>query len=175
MRDNSTMALSEMTTPGFQPPCTTQFNVFLDNRVGKLLELLDVFDGQALTLAGLSVLDTTDHAVIRIITSNAMLARRLLDRKKMPYSEAEVIVAELPSQDTFRRICTCLLGAEIFINYAYPLLVHPRGHAAVAIHVDDRTLATQVLRRKLFTLLEENDLGDNATGSDPLAGGPGRN
>lgn len=175
MHDNNRMPLSEMTTPGYQPPCTTQFNVFLDNRVGKLLELLEVFDGQALTLAGLSVLDTTDHAVIRIITSNAALARRLLQRHSLPYSEAELIVAELPEPDTFRRICTCLLSAEIFINYAYPLLVQPRGHAALAIHVEDRTLAAQVLRRKMFTLLEENDLGDNAPGSDPLDKDPGRN
>ncbi len=167
------MPIEELTTHGFLPPCTTQFSVFLDNRVGKLLELLEVFEGQALTLAGLSVLDTTDHAVVRIITSNAALARRLLQRHNLPYSEVDVIVAELPELSTFTRMCIALFSAEISVNYTYPLLVQPRGHAAVAIHVDDRTLAGQILRRKMFTLLEENDLGDNATGSDPLDENPG--
>ena len=167
------MHIEELTTQGYMPPCTTQFSVFLDNRVGKLLELLEVFEGQFLTLAGLSVLDTTDHAVVRIITSNAALARRLLQRNKLPYSEVDVIVAETPDSNTFTRICIALFSAEISVNYAYPLLVQPRGHAAIAIHVDDRTLAGQILRRKMFTLLEENDLGDNATGSDPLDENPG--
>ena len=34
----------------YEPPCNTQFNVFLDNRVGRLMNLLNIFDGQALTL-----------------------------------------------------------------------------------------------------------------------------
>jgi hypothetical protein len=169
------MPVNDLTTPGYQPPYTVQFSIFLDNRVGKLLELLEVFQGQALALVGLSVLETTDHAVVRIVTSNSQLARRLLQRHDMPYSESEVIVAELPEPDSFTRICTELLNAELSINYTYPLLCQPRGRPAVVIHVDDRVLATQILRRKLFTLLEENDLGDNAAGSDPLDPHPGQN
>jgi len=56
------------------------------------------------------------------------------------------------------QICKGLLVAEINIHYAYPLLVGPRGHAAVALHVDDHEGAAQTLKSQGFTLFTENDL-----------------
>ena len=49
------------TASGYSAPHVTQFSVFLDNRVGRLLHLLEVFENQALTLAGFSILDATGH------------------------------------------------------------------------------------------------------------------
>jgi len=47
---------------------------------------------------------------------------------------------------------------------------------AIAIHTDDTLLSAQILRRKLFTLLGENDLGDNASRSTPGSpNGPSEN
>ena len=71
--------VSDQTTFGFEPPRNTQFSVFLDNRVGQLLDLTGVFEGHALTMAGLSVIDSADHAVVRVLTSRSDLARRLED------------------------------------------------------------------------------------------------
>jgi hypothetical protein len=167
--------VSAETTFGFQPPSNTQFSVFLDNRVGKMLELVKVFDGQALTLAAFSVIDSADHAVVRLLTSNALLAARLLQRNNLPYSESPMLVVELDREHTLTALCVALLSAELNIHYAYPLLVHPRGRRAVAIHTDDYTLTGHILRRKLFTLLAENDLGDNAPGSAPDSPSPGMN
>jgi len=159
----------QATSRSFQPPMNTQFSVFLDNRVGKLLELIEVFSGQALTLASFSVLDSTDHAVVRLVTSNGELARRLLSRNQLPFSETDILIVELhPDQGrTLRAMCTILLGAELSIHYAYPLMVRPHRLPTIALHTDDYVLAGQLLRRKLFVLLGENDLGDEATGSPP--------
>ena len=151
----------------YEPPRNTQFSVFLDNRVGKLLDLLGIFEGQYTTLAGLSVVDSTDHAVVRMLTSRAELTRRLLVRKELPFSEAEVLAVELGRHKTFADLCRNLLAAELNIHYAYPLLVRPRGLPVIAVYTDDILLSAQVLRRKLFTLLAENDLGDNASRSSP--------
>lgn len=153
----------------YEPPSNTQFNVFLDNRVGRLMKLLKIFDDQALTLAGFSVLDSTGHAVVRIVTSNAALARRLLDRNEYPFSEQSILCVEIDPTHTVADICQYLVTAEVSISYAYPLLVWPRGRAAIAMHCDDCEFAAMVLRNKLFTLLGENDLGDNAPGSAPDA------
>ncbi len=158
----SSIPVDDMTAQHFQPPRNVQFSVFLDNRVGKLLELLDVFQGQAIKLAGFSILDSADHAVVRIITSNSDLARRLLMRHELPFSEAEVLVAELEEKRTLSMACKALLTAELNIHYIYPLVVRPRGYAAIALHIDDHHVACQILRRRLFTLLGENDLGENA-------------
>ncbi|MCC6580829.1 MAG: acetolactate synthase [Phycisphaeraceae bacterium] len=164
---------SDVTAMGFEPPRNTQFSVFLDNRVGKLLELVDIFDGQALTVAGLSVVDSADHAVVRLLTSRAELARRLLDRHSLPCSETEVLVVEVTPTHSLRLLCKSLLSAEINIQYAYPLLARPHGHPALAIHCDEPYVAMQILQRKMFHLLAENDLGDNLNPGDPYNTGLG--
>ena len=154
----------------YEPPCNTQFNVFLDNRVGRLKNLLQIFDDQALTLAGFTILEATGHAVVRVVTSNAALARRLLERHEYPHSEQAILCIEVDPTHTVADICQYLVTAEVSISYAYPLMVRPRGRAVIAMHCDDGEFAQMVLRNKLFTLLGENELGNNATGSAPDAG-----
>jgi len=159
--------VAEHTRRRFEPPRNTQFSVFLDQRVGRLLDLVDIFAGQALTIAGLSVVDSADHAVVRILTSRGVLARRLLARHELPFSEAEVLAVELGRGKTLSDICRALLAAELNIHYAYPLMVRPRGLPGVVLHTDDTLLAAQILRRKMFTLLAENDMGDEGSRSAP--------
>ena len=155
------------TTPKFQPPYNTQFSVFVDNKVGKLYDVLELFHGHALTVAGFSVIDSTDHAVVRIITSNSDLARRLLERNELPSSEASVLVVEVSPEKPLTEVCRVLTTAEINIHFVYPLMVRPRGLPAVVLHTDDAVLSAQILRRKLFTLFGENDLGGNASRGRP--------
>ncbi len=151
----------------FEPPYNTQFNVFLDNRVGRLLHLVEVFKDQALTLAGFSILESTGHAVVRVVTSRSDLARRLLGRHEYPFSEQSILCIEVDDDHSVADICQQLVTCEVSISHAYPLLVRPRGRAVVAMHCDDIEFAAMVLRNKLFTVLGENDLGENAPGSAP--------
>ncbi len=165
--------VSDQTARGFEPPRTTQFSVFVDNRVGRLLEVIEVFHGKPLVLAGLSVVDSADHSVVRLVTSHGDLARRLLERHQLPFSEVGILAVEIGEGRSLAEMCRSLLAAELSIHYAYPLLVRPRGLPAIAIHTDDPLLSAQILRRKLFTLLGENDLGDNAPRNTPGPGTPG--
>jgi hypothetical protein len=149
------------TMQGYQAPFTKQFSVFLDNRCGKLLELLETFEGELLRVVALSVIDSSDHAVVRIVTTCGALARQLLQRHKLPFAETDILVAELSAGQTLNRMCTVLLSAEVSINYAYPLMVRPHGAATIALHADDLYLAGQILLRKGFVMLGENDLVDS--------------
>lgn len=159
--------LPELTAKGYEPPKNIQFSVFLDNRVGKLGDLVAVFQDQPLVLAGFCVIDAADHAVVRLLTSNADLAENLLKRHNMPFSQDEVLVIESTPDRSLADLCHSLLQAEVNIHFAYPLLVRPRGSPAVVLHTDDMTFVGQLLRRKLFTLLAQNDLGDNASRGRP--------
>lgn len=161
---SSSAPVDDLTARGYQSPYNTQFSVFLDNRVGRLLDLLEVFEGQAVRVAALSVIDSADHAVVRLVTSHSDLARNLLKRHRLPFAEAEILVVELGEGQTMTSMCTTLLAAELNIHYAYPLLIRPRNKTAIGLHTDDQHLAGQLLRRKLFTLLAEIDLAD--TGND---------
>ncbi|GIW73855.1 MAG: hypothetical protein KatS3mg103_0377 [Phycisphaerales bacterium] len=63
-----------------------------------------------------------------------------------------------PRATASRALCLSLLGAELNIHFAYPLMLRPNGTATIALSVDDMTLAGQILRRKCFRLFGEADL-----------------
>ncbi len=160
--------VGDQTAQGYEPPRVVQFSVFLENRCGKLLELVKIFDNQHTEIAALNVLDSADHAVVRLVTSRSDLTRRLLQRHKLAFSECDVVIVELRSGQALSNICATLLAAEVNIHYIYPLVVRPHGLPAFALNTDDQVLASQILRRRLFHVLAENDLGENATQGDPF-------
>lgn len=146
------------TTKGYAPPTVTQFSVFLTNKVGKLYDLVKAFDGTGCQICALSVHEASDHAVVRLITNRAETATDILRDRQMPYSEKEVLVVELSHGHTLGSLCLCLLGAELSIQFAYPLMMRPNGTPTIALAVDDLTLGGQILRRKDFRLFGESDL-----------------
>lgn len=147
------------TTQGYHPPTVTQFSVFLVNKVGKMLELVEHFEHTLCKIYALSVHEASDHAVVRLVTSNAAKAREILKKDGFPFSERDVLVVELSGKHTLGSMCLSILAAELSIQFAYPLMIRTiHGHPSMALAVDDLTLAGQLLRRKDFTLLGEADL-----------------
>ncbi|MFO0874754.1 MAG: hypothetical protein U0575_12390 [Phycisphaerales bacterium] len=144
---------------GYTAPTVRQFSVFLDNKVGKLLELVRVFDeAPDVHLASLSVVESSDFAVIRIIPNRAERARALLKAHNLPFSELDLLIVELGAGQGLTNMCLHLLAAELNIRFAYPLMVKPNGTPTIALAVDDQVLAGQILLRKRFRLLGEADL-----------------
>ncbi len=158
--------MSEATTPtetaqGYSPPTVTQVSVFLDNRVGKLHDLVEAFaDSPDCYICALSVHEAADHAVVRLITDNIAAAKDLLHERKLPFCTMDVLVVEFSKGHTLSGMCLSLLGAELNIQFAYPLMIRPNGAPTIALAVDDKYLAGQILRRKEFRLLGEADIMD---------------
>ena len=144
---------------GFELTRIRQFTVFLENRVGRLQNLLRSFEEHAGKICGLSIEESADSALIRIICSEPDLGRDALKAGGFSFSESDLLAVELPkrSRHPLIAICTALLAAEINIHYCYPLLHRPHG-PALALYVEDPTLAAQLLIRKGFTLIGESDL-----------------
>ncbi len=147
------------TTHGYTPPSVRQFSVFLENKVGRLLELVSLFDEDPLVhLCSISVLESSDHAVVRLIANNADRAAELFRQARIPCAVLDLLVVELDEPDSFSSLCLNLLRAELNIRFAYPLLLARDGQPLIALAVDDHILAGQILRRKNFRLLGEADL-----------------
>lgn len=152
-------AVPPQTSQGYNAPSVRQFSVFLENKVGKLLELVRLFDEAAsVHLCAFSVLESSDHAVVRIIPNNADAARVLLRENELPFSEFDILIVELTEGHSLTSLCLYLLGAELNIRFAYPLMIRPNGTPTIALAVDDQILAGQILRRKHFHMLGEEDL-----------------
>src|SRR5436190_8906029 len=149
------------TARGRDWPSVRQFNVFVSNRVGGLLNVVRRLEGSDNRIVSLTVVDTADCAIIRLVVSHPERAAEVLNLAKLPYTESDLLVVQLPDgSQPLLQIFKAMLMTETNIHYAYPLLVGPHGAAAVALHVEDHEMASSVLTKQGFVLITENDLQD---------------
>lgn len=151
-------SLGFSTARGRDWPSVRQFNVFLENRMGALLQVVRRFETTDIRIVSLTVVDSADCAIIRIVLSDPERALEIFRQAKVPITESDLLVVQLPNGDQpLLQICKALLSAEVNIDYAYPILVGPHGHAALAMHVDNYEVAVQTLDAKNMTIFTEND------------------
>jgi hypothetical protein len=147
------------TARGRDWPSVRQFNVFLKNRLGALLDVVRRFETTDNHIVSLTVVDSADCAIIRIVLSDPERALEIFQQAGLAVCESDLLVVQLPDgPQPILKICKALLEAEINIHYAYPLLLGPYGRAALALHVEDHEVAVHTLSRQNFTILTENDL-----------------
>jgi hypothetical protein len=143
-------------------PSLRQFSVFLENRVGKLHELLRHVERYDLRVIGLSVIDSVDFAITRLILHDVDRAREVLALSHFATLETDILGVMLPdSPQPFLEIFLTLMAAELNIHYAYPLVFRREGRGAIALHVENIEQATAVLRAKGHAIVTEDDLLDS--------------
>ena len=146
-------------------PTLRQFCVFVENRIGKLQQMLRHVERHDLRVVALSMVDSVDFAIARIMFDDADRAREIFELGGFTYFETDVLGVVLPDDpQPYLRICLGLLSAEMNIHYTYPLNFRWNGAGVIALHVEDVEEASRVLRDRGFELVSESDLRD-----DPFA------
>jgi len=147
------------TMRGRNYPAIRQFTVFLENRVGQLLEVVRRFEGSRVHIVSLSIVDSAECAFVRFLLSHPEEGREILERAGLAIIESDLIGVELPEgPQPLLKICTALLQAEVNIIQAYPLLFRPHGRPAVALMVDNIEMGLETLGDKGFAMITEADL-----------------
>ncbi|MBC7784001.1 MAG: acetolactate synthase [Burkholderiales bacterium] len=148
---------------GFEATRVRQFTVFLENRVGRLMALLRALEETDQRIYGLSIEESADAALVRVIVSDPDAAKPFLKQKGFSLSVTEVLCLELPreAKHPLQAICSCLLSGELNLHYTYPMHQGPTG-PAIVVYVDDPTLAARILINRGFRILSEGDLRVNS-------------
>ena len=147
----------ETATPAGTP--VRQLSVFLQNRVGALMSLVKLLTEHHIEVLGLSLQDTTELALVRLVPSDPETAEMLFIEKGIPHALVPVTVVEL--RETGRSLAqalAALLSAEININFSYPLLVRPAQMPVLVLHLDSPDFGAEVLSNAGFKVLMQEDL-----------------
>jgi hypothetical protein len=146
------------TARGRDWPSVRQFNVLLENRLGALLALVRKLETTDNRIISLTIVDSSDVAIIRIVLSDPERALEIFQQADLRVTESDLLVVQLPEgSQPLLQICKALLAAEINIHYAYPILVGVHGSPALALHVEDHEMAVTTLQRQGFVLFTEGD------------------
>jgi len=147
------------TTSKMEGPLVKQFSVFLPNKVGAMLDIVKVLNTNNTHVVALSVSESTDSAIARIIVSDPERVEKLFRQKNVAFGVCEVVVVEMREVATqLVKLLAALFMAEVNVHFTYPLLTRPRGFAALALHVDDTECASSVLMGEGFKILSQSDI-----------------
>ncbi|HME89636.1 MAG TPA: hypothetical protein VKE30_10545 [Chthoniobacterales bacterium] len=147
------------TTSKRDGPLVKQFSVFLANKVGAMHDVLKLLNAHAYHVTAMSVSESTDSAIARLIVTDPGGVEKLFRQNNVAFGMCEVVVVEMREVATeLPKLFAALFMAEVNVHFTYPLLMRPRGQAALALHVDDNDCAISVLSGAGFRMLNQTDI-----------------
>jgi hypothetical protein len=134
-----------------------QLSVFLENKSGRLTEVLEVLGKENIRITALSVADTTEFGILRIIVSDPERARTLLKEHLFTVNITEVISVMAPDEAKhYARILKILSDLDISVEYTYAF---PAGKKSVIVlRCSDNEKAIKALKEHEMELLKGSDL-----------------
>lgn len=123
-----------------------QISVFLENKPGELLRFTQVLAENNIDLQALSIAESDDYGILRIIVDKPTEALKLLREQNLPSSVAKVIAVNVPDEPgSLTNILTVLAGGKINLAYSYAFLSRVAGKACIVLRVDDNAVAEKLL------------------------------
>ena len=135
-----------------------QFSVFIENRVGRLHDLVALFAKHNVHIMAMTTIDQTDTALARMIVDDPDRARELMAANNFFFTECEVVAVEITTESQLGAVLGALLTVEVNIHYAYSFLMRPHGRSALALSVEDNDLAATALNTRGFKVLTQRDI-----------------
>jgi hypothetical protein len=125
---------------------TKQVSVFLENRPGKLANVLLALAREKVNVVALTIMDSHEHSVLRLVTSDLPQTLQVLDGLNASHTESEVLMVELRNQPgALAHVCEQLAAAHINIEYAYCSSGGKNGKVSGVFKVSNIQKATQAL------------------------------
>ena len=151
--------MEETSTTKPSGPAIRQFSIMLHNRAGAMEALIKLLHQSGIELLGLSLQDSRDATVARIVVSDPDGAEHVFIEKGIPHTTSSLVVVAM--RDPGRELQECLRHlrlAETNIDFCYALLPHPEGRTLVAFHVEDHEFGHSVLHNAGLKVLNEDEL-----------------
>jgi len=133
-----------------------QLSVFLENKSGRLAAVTQVLAAKGINIRALSIADTSDFGILRLIVNDPQGAYRALKEAGFTVTLTEVIGVEMPDRPgALSSILAYLEEAQINIEYLYAFLGRGDNGALVIFRVEDLDKAIEVLTSKGVKILDE--------------------
>ena len=131
-----------------------QLSVFIENKSGRLAEIISILAKSGVDIRALSIADTTDFGILRLIVDNVDLAVDILKEHDMAVSKTEVIGIKPKDEiGSLANLFALLSENGVDVEYAYAFI----NNECVVIRVENNDKAISVLKQNSFTLASEID------------------
>ena len=134
-----------------------QLSVFIENREGRICELAETLANNEVNIYTLSLADTADYGMVRMIVNDVERAYRALKEEGYSAMIVDVIAVKVTQEvGSFYQFVRLLVANAISVEYIYTLTLN--CEPVLILKVSDAALGYQVLMRNGYTLIDEEEI-----------------
>lgn len=137
-----------------------QVSIFLENTEGRLAEVTRVLAREGIDIRALSLADTSDFGVLRIIVNEPDRCLEILKRNSFVARTSEVVAVEVEDKPGgMSRVLNALDEAGLNVEYMYAYVAKAGENAVVICKIDERERALEVLKAEGIRTIPAKELG----------------
>lgn len=134
-----------------------QISIFLENKSGRLAEVTRVLRDANINIRALSIADTSDFGILRLIVNDCDKAADVLKAKNFTLSKTEVLAVEVVDRPGgLAQILELLEQDNINVEYMYAFLERSSDNAVIIFRFDEMEKAKQMLASNGVTILNSS-------------------
>ena len=142
-----------------EPMKVEQISIFLENKSGRLAEVTDILARNGINLRALSLADSADFGIFRLIVNDTEKAVSLLKDMGFTIAKNEVVAVEVPDRPGgLAGILNTLQGKGINVEYMYAFVQKSEGNAVLIFRFDDTDKALDALRQGNIGVLSGEEM-----------------
>ncbi len=136
-----------------------QLSVFLENKLGRLAEVTKILGDKDIDISALSVADTTDFGILRLIVNKPEEAELILRENGFAVSCTNVIaIAVIDKPGGLSTVLDILDKVSISIEYMYAFVGKANDQALVILRVESPDKAVEILKKNGIRVLSSNEV-----------------
>ncbi|HYA31168.1 MAG TPA: ACT domain-containing protein [Thermodesulfovibrionales bacterium] len=136
-----------------------QISIFLENKSGRLADVTDVLAKAGINIRALSLADTADFGILRLIVNTTQRAKEVLKENGFTVGKTEVVAIEVPDRPGgLSGILNALQGEAINVEYMYAFVQKSGENAIIIFRFDDLEKAIQVLQKAGVRILKGEEV-----------------
>ncbi len=136
-----------------------QISIFLENKSGRLAEVTDILAKNGINLRALSLADTADFGIFRLIVNDPEKTTQVLKENGFTVGKTEVVAVEVPDRPGgLAGILATLRGQGINVEYMYAFVQKNEGNAILIFRFDEIEKAISTLRKAGVRILSGNEV-----------------
>ena len=136
-----------------------QLTVFVQNKKGTVVSVTDILSKNNINLRALSIAETQDFGILRLIVNDEVTAERVLAEAGYLIKTIDVLGVKIGDQPGKLTAALDVLDkADINVEYLYAFMARTEKHAYVVLRVEDNAAAEAALTGAGFRMITEADI-----------------
>ena len=138
-----------------------QLSIFLENKKGRMRKAMDVLADNRINIRALSIADTSEFGILRLIVPEPDKAQKLLEENDFVVKMGYVVAVEMSDQPGgLSKVLGILGDSNINLNYLYAFVDEKNEKAIVLLHPEDVDAGVKVLKEGGATLIPPEEVYD---------------